>query len=549
MVYSLCALIIRLLNGYNFIRASTHNYNFLPPIFMKNTELLEKVLESDELPTLPTVASQLISLTAREDTTLADIGELISQDISLSAKVLKVCNSSFYSFPQKIGSITQAVNILGMNAVRSLVLSFSFLSMKGGKEKSLFDFEKFWERSLASAVASKLILENVENANTEEIFIAGLLQNLGELILAKTFPSQYDDVLKEIEGRKPDSLAAEERIFGLNHSMVGTEVAKAWGFPDSLIIPIEYHHCPANYKGKNQAIKTTISAVYLSDLLVNILLSDKPELFHKQFRTEATKLLKLSTKAIEKILDQLHVKVTEAGSYFNLKIKKSKSVQEILQEANIRLSLINLDYDQMNKQLVQAKIHLENLTEELEHKNRILDDLANIDGLTGVYNHRFFQNTLDQEISRAVRHETIISILLIDIDHFKKFNDDYGHLVGDFVLTEFASTLKGNIRQYDTLARYGGEEFAIILPETETNDALSVAEKLRSLIEEKIFEDNNGTYHVTASFGHAAVKPATEDSFNKNDFINRADQALYEAKNKGRNRVATYVAKKKWFSF
>ena len=111
---------------------------------MDKNELLLAVLGSDELPTLPTVASKLISLTSKEETTLSDIADLVSQDISLSSKILKVSNSAFYSFPQQIGSIKQAVSILGTNAVRSLVLSFSFLTMKAGKKKGHFDFEKFW---------------------------------------------------------------------------------------------------------------------------------------------------------------------------------------------------------------------------------------------------------------------------------------------------------------------------------------------------------------------------------------------------------------------
>ena len=125
---------------------------------MDKIELLKAVLNSEELPTLPTVASRLISLTSKEDTTLSDIADLVSQDISLSAKILKVSNSAFYSFPQQVGSIQQAVSILGTNAVRSLVLSFSFLTIKSGKKSSQFNFEKFWEQSLASAVASRLIL-------------------------------------------------------------------------------------------------------------------------------------------------------------------------------------------------------------------------------------------------------------------------------------------------------------------------------------------------------------------------------------------------------
>ncbi len=508
---------------------------------MNKDELLKKILHSDELPTLPTVASELISLTSREDTTLDDIAQLVSQDIALSSKILKVSNSEFYSFPQQISSIDQAVSILGTNAVRSLVLSFSFLSLKNREDESRFDFTKFWEKSLASAVGAKLILEKVKGADTEEIFIAGLLQNLGELILAKTFPDKYTSKLPAVEDRQDDNKGGDEWLLTANHSFIGAEVAKNWGFPEVLILPIQYHHNPEKCSCRNGKIQSTVNAVYLSDLLVNIFYSEKPETYHKQFSEEAKKLLGLNSDDIESILEQMHSKVQEAGSHFNLKIKSSKSVQEILQEANIRLSLLNLDYDQINKQLVQAKIHLEEMTKELEEKNRILNNLANIDGLTGVYNHRYFQNALDQEISRAIRQKSYLSLLLIDIDHFKSFNDTYGHQVGDFILIEFAKTLQKHIRRYDVLARYGGEEFAIILPETSTEDALVVSEKLRRAIEKSAFREQTEDYHVTASFGQVCSRPASDTEFNKNTFISQADQALYAAKDKGRNCVISYA--------
>jgi diguanylate cyclase (GGDEF)-like protein len=436
-----------------------------------------------------------------------------------------------------------------MNAVRSLVLSFSFLTMRGGKVDSRFDFKKFWEKAMASAVAAKLILDYVDDVDSDEVFVSGLLQNLGQLVLARTFPGKYDKVLQAVEDDKQDHLEAEISIFGIDHTTIGTEVARTWGFPSALLVPIQHHHDPAGYTGKNRSFHATVQAVYLSDIVTNILFTDKPEHYHKKFRKEAVRLLRLTSADIEAILDELHLKIKETGTYFNLTIKNSKSVQEILQEANIRLSLINLDYEQMNKQLVLAKIHLENLSRELEEKNKRLHDLVNIDGLTGVYNHRYFQHALDQEISRTRRHRYAISILLIDIDHFKKFNDTYGHQTGDFVLTEFAACIRNNIRQYDTLARYGGEEFVVILPETDIEQGHCVAEKLRKTIENHTFKNDGETYHVTASFGQASGHPASDADLNKNDLISQADQALYEAKKKGRNQVVTYGSKKKWFSF
>jgi diguanylate cyclase (GGDEF)-like protein len=516
---------------------------------MNQEETLTAVLSSDELPTLPIVASKIITLTAREDTTLSDIANLVSTDTALSVKILKVANSAFYSFAQQISSINQAVSILGINAVRSLVLSFSFLSLRAGKKKVQFDFEQFWKNSLAGAVASKLILERVKGADTEEIFICGLLQNLGELILARTFPEEYDKIIAKVNEHQHDALNVQEDTFGTTHPTIGYEVAKKWGFPEVLLLPILYHHDPLSYKGDNEKIAVTCKASYLSDLLISILYSNKPQEFHKRFRKEAKDLLGLNNTDLDHILNAVHKQVDQAGEYFGMRIKNTKSIQEILQEANIRLSLINLDFEQMNQELIKTKIELENLTRELKRKNKLLGDLANIDGLTEIYNHRYFQNSLDKEISRAMRNETEISLLLIDIDFFKKFNDTYGHQAGDFILKEFSKVLKQEIRKYDTLARYGGEEFTVILPDTSSTEALIVAEKLRAVIDAYIFEDSQIDYHVTASFGVSTARPVTDDNFSKSNFISESDAALYKAKEDGRNRIALYSEKKKWYKF
>ncbi|MGE4559497.1 MAG: HDOD domain-containing protein [Desulfobulbus sp.] len=518
--------------------------------------ILSTILASKDLPTLPIIASKLLVLTAQEETTLTDIAKLIAQDMALSTKILRVANSSFYSFPQQIASINQAVSILGLNAVRSLVLSFSFLSLGNKHKKSRFDFEQFWERSLVEAVGAKLILEQIPHADTEEAFTCGLLLNIGKLIFATTLPQEYDQILRTIQQRDPqdensshaDQSQLEQEVIGLPHSEVGYEVARMWGLPESLLLPIKYHHQPLKFQGKDRKYQQYVYASYLAGLLAKIFYSSTPEVYHKQFRTEAKQLLHLKVLEVNTVLKMIDQSIDQSANFFGIKIKPVKSVAEILQEANLRLSLINLSYEEMNRELIKSKMELEKLTEELAQKNRFLENLANLDGLTEINNHRFFQSFLDSEINRCIRKDRSLSLLLADIDHFKKFNDTYGHQTGDFILKEFCRITKEVIREYDLIARYGGEEFTFVLPETDEEEAFLVAEKIRKTVENHPFDNGDCVYHVTISIGVVSSSPA-QGEFCKNNFINAADEALYEAKNNGRNRVVVYRSKKKkkWF--
>lgn len=514
---------------------------------MTREELLKAVLASGDLPTLPAVASQVVILTSRDDTTLSDIVDLVSQDIGLATKILKVSNSALYQFPQKIGSIQQAIGLLGTNIVQSLILSFSFLSINRGAADSSFDFEKFWERSLVGAVASKLILEKVPGADTEEIFVSGLLQNLGELIFACTFPEEYEKV-SAIKGDDPaDRIAAEQSVFGEDHCFIGYSVGTHWNFPQSILVPILHHHDPLKYSGEDKLLGLSAKSIYLADLLSNIIYSDKPEEYHRRFRHEAQKLLGFKSECINDILDQAHLEFDQAAQIFGLNLSETKPIQDILQEANIRLSLLNMDYEQINKKLVTALVTLENVTEELRAKNEQLLNLANVDGLTGIYNNRFFQSALEKEINRTSRKKGQLALVLLDIDHFKKFNDTHGHLVGDMVLVEFCKVVRKNLREYDTFARYGGEEFVIILPDTNLEQALLVAENLRKAVEKEALVYGSKTYRVTASFGVSSSEQVDDLVQGKTELFKLADQAVYDAKDSGRNKVAAFVKKKKGF--
>jgi len=518
---------------------------------MTKEEVLANVLKSHSLPTLSKVASKLIEITGREETTINEITQLIAQDVSLSAKVLKVVNSAFYNFPNKVGNIQQAAAILGTNAVRSLVLSFSFLRMEKASRAGGFDYQRFWEQSLATAVAAKMIAGQIKlDIDEEEVFTAGLLQNIGVLILAQTYPQLYDKILAEADKVQngPTLAELEETRIGASHAFIGSSAARHWQFPTTLSEPILFHHNPDAFIGKNPEMTKVIRVLYLAGLVTGILYSSQPLGFADQFRRHAQRLLGLTGAAVDQILENVNQETDRAAEYFGLKIGEIKSIPEILQKANIELSLLNMSYEQINRELVEAKLILQKLNAELSEKNKFLEGIANLDGLTEVYNHRYFQESFDREINRATRFGHPLSMLMIDLDHFKAVNDSLGHQFGDFVLREACRIWREQLREYDILARYGGEEFAVLLPETSGEAAAMVAEKLRGAIAGHTFSKDNSKYSVTASFGLATLK-YDEEAIGKDEIIKRSDTALYEAKKNGRNRVEAYHPKRgKWYN-
>ncbi|MBI3186090.1 MAG: GGDEF domain-containing protein [Myxococcales bacterium] len=158
-----------------------------------------------------------------------------------------------------------------------------------------------------------------------------------------------------------------------------------------------------------------------------------------------------------------------------------------------------------------------------------------LDGLTGVHNKRYFLEFLDRELARAMRYGTALSLVLFDIDYFKRVNDTHGHLAGDAVLKELCRRLKPRIRREDLLARYGGEEFACVLSNTDKRGALNFAESVRRMMEQQPFAHEELSMKVTVSLGVACR--LGEDKAEATEFIRQADECLYQAKRSGRNRV------------
>ena len=190
--------------------------------------------------------------------------------------------------------------------------------------------------------------------------------------------------------------------------------------------------------------------------------------------------------------------------------------------------------------IARVEVHLRarQYFKQVEDLNKRLEYQASRDGLTGLYNRRYFQETLDREFALAVRHRNEFSCLILDLDYFKKINDSYGHAFGDLVLEEFAVLLRIQSRKTDICARYGGEEFVILLPHTNLESAANRAEKIRALAEFHLYTDDQYSCQVSCSIGVASFKAHTPDTGDR--LVGMADNALYQAKEHGRNQVWLY---------
>jgi diguanylate cyclase (GGDEF)-like protein len=202
---------------------------------------------------------------------------------------------------------------------------------------------------------------------------------------------------------------------------------------------------------------------------------------------------------------------------------------------NKSVEIMNQLKRQTGKQLEKEVIEqVKETTSILREQKEESERKAIMDELTGIYNRRYFEAKLEDELTLAKRFRSNLCLIMFDIDHFKNINDTYGHQAGDSILAELALTAKSLMSSVDSLCRYGGEEFAIILPETKIEEAIDLAEKLRNEVEEHLFYIGDKVINITISAGIAEYPT---HALLKQGLIEKADSALYYAKNTGRNNI------------
>ena len=287
----------------------------------------------------------------------------------------------------------------------------------------------------------------------------------------------------------------------------------------------KFNLIPRNSLTENATqLGSALEVVLLSLALADRLNSEKRARYRaQQASLENEQLLRL---AQAETLSQEH----EARLANEKALKLEKQAREAQAEA--------LKIQQRANETLETRVR--ERTNELEKANRKLEQLTFTDGLTGIRNRRYFDRAVDSEFHRAFREQQPLSLLVMDIDHFKQFNDDYGHLIGDDCLRAVAHTIRGQIhRDADVVARYGGEEFVVLMPNTDEAGARHIAEKIRQQVEALDFRVNEERAPVTISIGGITHMP--QDKQGQELFVAAADDALYQSKENGRNQVTLYA--------
>jgi len=230
---------------------------------MSNQKIEQTLKKITRLPTLPTVLAQLSGMVSDPKTSAQDVGEAVGRDQALTARLLRLVNSSFYGFRQRIASIDHAVVILGFNALKNLVFTTSVVQLFPDTGNGRFDHIAFWEHSIGCAILARRLAGQANYPQVEEVFVAGLLHDVGKLVEDQFLHEEFSQVMDAVNSGRELMAEAEEKLLGLSHERIGELLCEQWNLPSSVQVPVAHHHRPSSVH--EQRIETT--CVHTGDVI------------------------------------------------------------------------------------------------------------------------------------------------------------------------------------------------------------------------------------------------------------------------------------------
>ncbi|MEM8925086.1 MAG: GGDEF domain-containing protein [Actinomycetota bacterium] len=472
-----------------------------------------------DLGTLAPVAMKVIQLVEDPDSSMADLANAIKVDPALTARLLRLANSAQYAQRSEVTNIERAAALLGLHTIKLISLGFTLVSgMTGGG----VDTARIWRRSIAGSVLAQRIAANIDRRMTDDAFVGGLLSNVGKLSLADD-PVYIAAVADNGLFMSPE---AERAAIGFATDELTARVLVKWELPPTLSDAISGR----GGDGDPTDLSDVLAVADAAAVLLVIDGADGAAAAYDHLRMAAAARLGMSIEEVEAVLTEVKPDLDDLTEMFDLDVVTT-SPGDIMMSAATQLTRLSLD---VASALAQEQQRNTELTEE----NQQLTEQASTDPLTGLPNRRTFDAYLSNQIAGRRRNDRTgaLGMIIVDLDHFKSINDNFGHAVGDEVLQEVGERIKNGTRRAELSARVGGEEFALVLPQTSDEELTMVAERFRGLIGEEPIETAMGPLTVTASLGAAMTADVGDDDITRK-LYESADRALYTSKSEGRDRV------------
>lgn len=468
-------------------------------------------------------AARIAQEALKADVTIESLAKLAHTDAAFAMKLLALVNSAAFARSRTVSDINQAASLLGIRGLRTVALSLLVSNLCPEHESCRI----LMANSLRRAVACRLLAPELGYKDFDACFATGLFLDSGLLSHAQ----DHLELAVSIAAGPAHHRVLREQAEGLTpHPVLGSALAERFALPAETVAAIRQHHAPEPPDG------TLPQIAWLAENIAAIFESPDVERARLQAVEQARKV-NLGAAQIAAILDALPGQVASVAEALNSDVGELLDLDALRNDAGRLLSEINQQYEGVIRKLAELLAEKEKLTEDLGKANETLASMARTDALTGLPNRRALEDELNRSAARASRDGSWLSLLAMDVDHFKSFNDTHGHAAGDAVLATVGRILVEQCRKGDMPARYGGEEFTVILPNTNPLGASVVAERIRRAFEasETLFDGR--TLRVTMSLGVASAQGQAINPVGV--LAARADEALYSAKRGGRNRVGT----------
>ena len=484
---------------------------------------LDHILNSPSLPSLPAVAVELLNLSRDPASRQQDFVRVTQSDPAIAAKILKLSNSSFFGIRTGVTTIQKAISMLGTRAVTSLALSFSIARQSVGDSEATAQFQNYWQKSVLQAIACETMVDFQEEHSTSELFLSGLMLDIGRLAMLKVLSGKYVDFLQRAKACDVDVCELERQEFGFDHAEAGAALLRHWDFPPTLVAAASRHHQEDPIAESDRELSEVLRLTRVAACAADYFYGYATGPAFDKFANAAEAQLGLDRTGALDLIDSISLRFRESADLFDADAYDLPDPSDLMASAN--------------QQLAELAFAAEKSQADLATEMEALRRQAIHDPLTNVYNRVYFDDVFGQEADLCRRNARSIGIVFLDIDNFKVLNDTYGHQFGDAVLIELAQALGRQLRESDVLARFGGEEFVVLARQTSFDGLGILCERLRAAAERAHFVHDGKRVPVTVSVGAAFLQPASNEAEMTDRLIKEADEAMYDVKRNGRNGV------------